>query len=84
MNKEFVKKMIKSKALELQAFKILFEEYAPQPVLNKVSKQTEEIKDIIKEIVYEVMEERFDNNDSSKCEEDNRNKKNKKINVDFE
>ena len=55
MNKEFVKKMIKAKSLEYEAFKELFKEYAPQPVVNKISKHADEIKDVLKEAVFEMI-----------------------------
>lgn len=82
MNKEFVKKMIKAKALEYEAFKELFTEYAPQPVVDKVTKNADEIKGILKEAVFEIMSE-DKQEEYSKGKETAGNKKNRKVNVDF-
>lgn len=86
MNKEFVKKMIKAKSLEYEAFKELFKEYAPQPVVNKISKHADEIKDVLKEAVFEMMKDSYSSmkDDYDTGKETSGNKKNKKISVDFE
>lgn len=84
MNKEFVKKMIKAKALEYEAFHELFKEYAPQPVVDRVNRRADDIKDILKETVFEMMSDRGRGEDVSKGKEASDSKKSKKINVDFE
>lgn len=83
MNKEFIKKMIKAKVLEYEAFKGLFRETVPEKVYDKFDRQCSELKDIIKETVFEMlMEEKSKKSGNSCC--GNKEKKNSSSDVNVE
>mgnify|MGYP001468928696 CR=1 FL=1 len=54
MNKEFVKKMIKSEMLRCSAMK----EILPEPIKNRVDNFEKETADVLKEIILETFEEK--------------------------
>lgn len=68
MNKEFVKKMIKSEMLRYSAMK----EILPEPIKNRVDNFERETADALKEIILETFEEKPEDK-AKEC---------KKVNID--
>lgn len=81
MNKEFAKRMIKTKRLEYEAIK----EVMPESLRDRIDTFEKEVFSLIKDLAIEILSE--DAHEKSKCNSDdncNKDSKNvKKISVDF-
>lgn len=76
MNKEFVKKIIKSECLKYEAVK----EILPDSLKKRVDSFEKEAASLAKDIVIEMMSESIDKNGEEK---EKTKKETKKVNVDF-
>ena len=85
MNKEFVKKMVKTKRLEYEAIK----EIMPEDIRNRIDAFQKHAFNFIKEVAIEILKDDMNekSNKENKCDIDNKDNTDskgvKKINVNF-
>lgn len=79
MNKEFIKKMIKSERLKYEAIK----EILPECAKKRVDLFESNAADLIKELAIEIITEPKEETKQEINKKDEKKKETKKVNVDF-